>query len=797
VSGEVRPLAADLGAPFGDACRDLRLAAGLTQEALAERAGISARSIRALEHGRSMPYKDTVRRLVVALGLGKAEAARLIAAATPTPRRRLPAGTASSSLQLLPSTPTPLVGRSAELASLAALLRRDDVRLVTLTGPGGVGKTRLALALAAELKPEFPDGVAFVSLASTADPALVPVALARVIGLRETADRSLLDGIAAYLRSRSLLVLLDNFEHLLPAAPVLADLLVECPGLRLLVTSRSLLHLRAEHRFDVTPLDLPAPDGPTGPADVIVFPAVALFLARAQASQPSFAITTENAAQVAEICRRLDGLPLAIELAATRTTLLTPAALLARLERRLGVLVGGARDLPERQQTMRAAISWSYDLLHPGEKALLRRLAVFAGGCTVEAVEAVCPAGAGLAADVLGWLGELVDQSLLLQRHGAGEEPRVGMLETVREFALEQLAATGELPALERRHAEYYLALAEAAEQHLMGPQQRVWLDRLAAEHDNLRAALRWSAREDDRRALGARLAGALMGFWWIHGHWREGLQWLEEMSTDDIWVPPSTRAKVLNGAGVLAEALGHLGQASDRYAESLALCEALDDKRGTCSALIGLGAVAMHHGDAIRARALLERSLTLAREQEAQCLVAHALVNLGALALDAGDIPAAETLLEESLVLCRRLGERWISNLALNVLSALALRRGDWDRARIVMRESLVRYRDVGNSVGMANSLEVLAVAATEREPLLAARLFGAGAAVYEMAGSTRPPLIEPDCKRALAYLRTVLGGDTSGLGLAAGRRMALEDAVDLALGAEDGARAAANAPI
>jgi tetratricopeptide (TPR) repeat protein len=350
---------------------------------------------------------------------------------------------------------------------------------------------------------------------------------------------------------------------------------------------------------------------------------------------------------------------------------------------------------------------------------------------------------------------------------------------------------------LERRHAEYYLALAEAAEPHLVGPEQRVWLDHLAAEHDNLRAALRWSTREEDRKAIGSRLAGALMGFWWIHGHWREGLQWLEEMGTDDDAVPPGIRAKVLNGAGVLAEALGHLELAGQHYADSLALCEALDDRRGMCLALIGVGAVAMHKRESIRARALLERSLMLGRELEAPSLAAHALVNLGALALDGGDIQQAEALLEESLLLCRPLGERWVSTLALNVLAALALRRGDWDRARTVIRESLVRYRDVGNPVGIANCLDVLAVAATEREPLLAARLFGAAAATYEVAGSARPPLIDPDCEHALAQLHSVLGEGTGALVFAEGRVMALDDAVGLALGAEAGAHAPASAPI
>jgi tetratricopeptide (TPR) repeat protein len=432
---------------------------------------------------------------------------------------------------------------------------------------------------------------------------------------------------------------------------------------------------------------------------------------------------------------------------------------------------------------MLAAISWSYDLLRAGEKTLLRRMAVFAGGCTVEAVEKVCPAEMDLQAEVRGWLGELVEKSLV-QRHGSGGvESRLGMLETVREFALEQLAASGELQVMQLRHAEFYLALAETAEQHLFHLEQRVWLERVAAEHDNLRAALRWSARENDRKGIGARLASALMSFWWIHGHWREGLQWLEEMATADSTLPPSMRAKVLHGAGVLAEALGQLDRATDFYGQSLALCEAVNDRRGICVALIGVGAIAMHQGQAIRARALLQRSLALGRELGEQAIVAHASVNLGALALEEGDISGAEVLVEDSLVLCRRLRERWVSTLALNVLAAVALRRRDWDRACVVMRESLARYRDVGNAVGMATSLEVLAVAAAEREPLLAARLFGAGAAVHEMTGSPRPPLIDSDCERALAHIRAVLGEDASALVFAAGGSMPLEEAVDLAL--------------
>jgi predicted ATPase/transcriptional regulator with XRE-family HTH domain len=782
-------------ASLGTAFRDLRLAAGLTQEALAERAGISARSLRDLERGASLPYKETVQRLAAALELDEQDGARLLAAATPAPRRRTaPAGTAvhaepaPPTAQPLPIPPTPLIGRAAEVAMVAALLHRDPhaadpVRLVTLTGPGGVGKTRLGLAVAAAVGPVFPQGVAFVPLASIADPALVPAALARALAVRESAARPLWDGILSALRPRAMLVLLDNFEHLLPAAPLLAELLATCQSLALLVTSRSLLHLRAEHRVEVRPLGVPANGGPSHPDQCAAAPAVALFLERARAIQVDFSLTTENASVVAAISRRLDGLPLALELAAARLTLLAPATLLARLERQLGVLVGGAQDLPERQQTMRATIAWSFDLLPVGERNLLRRLAVFAGGCTLAAAEAVCGAGTQEEGDPLGRLGGLVDKSLVRRELGEDGESRVGMLETVREFALERLVAAGEAAALERWHAEYYLALAEEAEQPLLGPAQRAWLGRLEAEHDNLRVALRWSAREDDRLAIGARLAAALLNFWWIRGHWREGRRWLEEMAADAGTVPLVARARVAQGAGVLAEALGDFGSAAAHYATSRALGEALDDTAGTARALIGQGAVAMHRGEADAARDLLETGLTLGRRAGDPRLIAHALVNLGSLALGEGAGAAAEGLLEESLALYAEVGDRWGINMPANVLGTLALRRGDHARAWTLFAESLARYREAGNPTGMAIDLEGLAMVAAEYDPLPAAHLLGAAAAVHEPIGSQHPPLIQPDYARALARICMALGEDGCAAALASGREMGLEDAMRLAL--------------
>jgi len=546
---------------FGDLLRQYRVAAGLTQQALAERARVGRRTISDLERGLfHRPRRDTVARLAQALDLSARDRVGFEAAGLRWHGSPLSHAPRTGRPHNLPPQLTGLVGRERDVAVVAALLRRDDGRLLTLTGPPGVGKTRLSLAAAERLLDLFADGVFFVALAPVTDPDQVAPVIAGALGLREEGGRSVGESLRAHLRARHMLLVLDNFEHVATAAVLVVDLLTACPRLTVLVTSRAPLHVRGEQTFAVSPLALPDATHPP-PADALTqYSAIELFLQRARAHAPDFELTVANAPAVAAICRHLDGLPLAIELAASRIALLPPQALLARLERRLSLLIAGAHDLPRRQRTLRAAIAWSYDLLAADERALFARLGIFVGGCTLEAAEAVCRAACGAAGDrrdtELDGLASLMDKSLLRMAAAGQGEPRFGMLETIREYALERLAARGDEEESRRRHAGYYLALAEAAEPELTGPTQGMWLERLEHEGDNLRAALRWT-RESGEIETGLRLAGALWRFWYTRGYQREGRGWLEGLlalaATGPGAPSKAARAKAFNAAGVLA----------------------------------------------------------------------------------------------------------------------------------------------------------------------------------------------------------------------------------------------------
>ena len=636
----------------------------------------------------------------------------------------------------LPAQPTPLVGREAKLEAVRTLLLDESTRMVTLTGPGGTGKTRLALQVAADLVGEFPDGVYGVLLAPISDPDLVPLELARVLGVEERSSLSLVEALKAELRNRRVLIVFDNFEHVGAAAEVLAVVLGACQRLKMLVTSREPLRIAAERQFPVPPLGLPASRGVKTAAEAAESDAVMLFVERARALRPDFELTDATAPIIAEICERLDGLPLAIELAAAWTKVLPPASLLRRLENRLELPAARGREVPARQSTLRQAITWSYDLLGDEERRLHPRLSVFMGGFTLEAAERVAGAGE---LDVLEGIASLVDRSLLREAEEAGGEPRFSMLETIREFAREQLAQAGEEDQLLNRHALEFAHFAEEADAGLRGDDQLLWFERLESEHDNLRAALDSSlAAGDDETAL--RLGGALGWFWYTHGHALEGCNRLTELLAATEGAPEALRARPMYALGVLLDQRGEPEGAVVLVERSLAIFREQGDRERVGAALNSLGSIKRVLGDLDAARSLLEESLAIRRELGDEARAASSLGNLGVLAFERGDLDDAEARFLEALELDRMHGNEWGASATLDSLAAVAIERGHHQRARELNREMLASAQRVRDQELIAFGLEKAAIlAAVDKHAARAGRLAGAADAVRDAAGIDR----------------------------------------------------------
>jgi predicted ATPase/class 3 adenylate cyclase len=677
---------------------------------------------------------------------------------------------------------TRFIGREREMAEAKRLL--STTRLLTLTGGGGSGKTRLAVELAAELLDHYQDGVWLVELAGLSDPALVPHSVAFLLGVPEQSSRSITETLVDYLRHKSTLLLIDNCEHLLSACAKLVDaLLRNCARLRIVATSREGLGITGETLYPVSPLPVPDPQRGLSVEDLIRYEAVQLFVDRATAILPSFKVTPQNAHSVAQVCHRLDGIPLAIELAAVRVKVLAMDQIVVRLDDRFRLLIGGSRTALLRHQTLRAAMDWSYDLLPEKEQWLLRRLSVFAGGWTLDAAEDVCAGDGVEELEVFGLLTQLVDKSLVMMEI-QGEEARYRLLETVRQYARDRLAEPEETDAVRRRHRDWYLRFAEQAEREIRRPEQVMWLERLHTEHDNLRAALEWSRADEDGAEAGIRLVGALVGFWLRHGHWSEARGWIEGALARRSRVPPSVLPKALHGATNLAWRRGDYNLAKTLGEEGLALCDEFGDKENRAWLLHDLGIVALRQADHKRATALFERSLSLGHELGDKGLIGTELALLGHVAIYERDYERAKTLHTDSLAVFKEVGDKWHIPLALRSLGTVALYQGDYVRAAAAFAESLMLGVEVRHRWVSEECLEGLAAVASatglhER----AARLFGAAEVLRETLGYRLSPPDQISHDERVTRTCTALGNAALAGAWAEGRAMSLEQAIEHAL--------------
>ena len=844
---------------FGAWLKLRRTALDLTQWDLAERVGCSREAIQKIEAGTRRPSKQIAELLITYIEIPPEDRpafvrwARLGPEAAPPelPRASTPPSTTVASVEAIAPTPpsnlpaplTSLIGRDEEVEAVRRSLLRDEVRLLTLVGPPGIGKTRLSIAVAARLSGHFRDGVHFIALDTVNDTPLVITTIANSLGLKPNAEPAE-EAVAEHLRNKQILLVLDNFEQVLDAGPEVLQLLSACSGLKVLVTSREPLHAYGECRFHVPPLELPDRKHLPTPDVLVGLASIVLFTQRAQARKPDWTLTPANAGTIADICLHLDGLPLAIELAAAQMEDLSPEQILTGLGDRLNLLRADLRYLPPRQQTLKGAIDWSYHLLTLGERALFRRLGVFVGGCNLAAVQAVGNAHQDLPVEAQEGVSALVAKSLMHRETGVDSEPRWKMLESIREYARERLEASDEAPEIHRLHAEYCVALAEAARPQLSGSEQAKWLARLEQDHDNTRAALAWSTDHHHNAAeIALRLSAAQAKFWYMRGHAGEGRRWLKaalELSVPSTVEDGSApcqlgtspyvtwRARVLRASGALAFIQGDYETSRSHNQAALLLAQQIGDRANAAACLLNLGTTASHAGEYTQARVLLTQALALERELGDKPVIMLSLYNLGHAAMVQGDNTSARSFLHESLALGRELGDSYSMAYTLIDLAEITIKEQNYEDADKLLEESLSIQREIADELGVGKCLAqfanlahargnyqkarefckeglVLSHKVGDREGIVdalqqqaelhlclgqvveAVRLWSAAETLGQAVGAPIRPSERPRYEQAMAQARAQLKEAAFELAWAEGKAMNFEQAIEVALSDSD----------